>query len=106
VRGDALPAALALVVFDGTVNHGVSRAIKLLQQVLRVTVDGVLGPETLSAAKLFQPRHELVVLYLDARRAFYDTLAQQDPDRHGGSLLGWRRRLWRLALEAGRWRGL
>lgn len=106
IHGDALPGALALVVFDGAVNHGVAQAVKLLQRELRVTADGVLGPLTLSAAKTYMPRVELVVRYLSGRLAFYDWLATNDPEKNGGSLLGWRRRLYRLALEAGRWRGL
>lgn len=108
VRGAALPPALALVVFDGAVNMGVAQAVKLLQRVLRVEVDGVMGPLTVAAAKSFVPTRELVAQYLDARLSFYRAIAAANPERHGASLHGWQMRLWRLAQEAGRdvWRSL
>jgi lysozyme family protein len=48
---DELPAALALLVFDCAVNQGVSTAGKLLQRVLGLPEDGIIGPQTLLAAK-------------------------------------------------------
>lgn len=51
IRGDELPLALALVVFDGAVNSGVGQSVKWLQRALGVRADGVLGPTTLDAAK-------------------------------------------------------
>lgn len=45
-----LPAALALMHFDASVNHGVGRAIGFLQTALGVEADGEIGPETRSAA--------------------------------------------------------
>lgn len=50
IRGDELPAPLALVTFDMAVNAGVGAAIRLLQRTLRVTEDGKLGPQTLARA--------------------------------------------------------
>lgn len=49
VQADALPAPLALLVFDAAVNCGVNRAIGWLQSALGCSADGVLGPETLAA---------------------------------------------------------
>lgn len=105
IKGNALPPALALVLFDAAVNLGPSQAVKLLQSCLRVTVDGVCGPETVAAAKMFLPRAELVALFLEIRLRFYDSLAQKYT-HHRPSIYGWRMRVMRLALEAGRWRGL
>lgn len=51
IRGDDLPPALALVVFDMAVNAGVGAAIRQLQETLAVPVDGVIGPQTLAKAK-------------------------------------------------------
>lgn len=51
VQGDALPAGVDLAVFDIAVNSGPGRAAKLLQQILGVTVDGAIGPQTLAAVK-------------------------------------------------------
>jgi lysozyme family protein len=50
VRGGDFPPGIGLVVFDMAVNSGPVRAVRLLQQALRVSVDGVVGPRTLEAA--------------------------------------------------------
>jgi uncharacterized protein (TIGR02594 family) len=42
-------APLALMHFDAAVNHGVGAAIRMLQGIVGVTVDGEIGPETLAA---------------------------------------------------------
>lgn len=49
-RCGELQEGLDLAVFDCAVNQGVGRAQTLLQQALRVTVDGIIGPKTLAAA--------------------------------------------------------
>jgi lysozyme family protein len=51
VKGDDLPPALALGVFDFAINAGKGAAIKTLQSALGVSVDGVIGPKTIAAAK-------------------------------------------------------
>lgn len=51
VGGDLLPRGLDLAVFDFAVNSGPSRAIRALQQVLGVTIDGRIGRETLGAVQ-------------------------------------------------------
>lgn len=48
--GDKLPENLAACVFDAAVNQGLITAIKMLQVMLGVDVDGVVGPRTLKAA--------------------------------------------------------
>lgn len=47
---DDLPRSFAIAVFDCAVNQGVTRAKRLLQMALDVTVDGVIGGKTLAAA--------------------------------------------------------
>lgn len=49
VRGDDLPPALALCVFDCAVNQGTGIAARLLQRAVGATPDGVLGPDTMLA---------------------------------------------------------
>ncbi len=49
-RCSDLPAAVAVLVFDGAINQGQSRAVKCLQEALGVTVDGLIGPKTIAAA--------------------------------------------------------
>lgn len=47
---DYLPDALSVAVFDYAVNSGNIRAIKDLQLALSVTVDGIIGNQTIGAA--------------------------------------------------------
>lgn len=46
-----LEDALAVTVLDSGVNQGARTAVRLLQEVLGVTIDGVVGPETAAAAQ-------------------------------------------------------
>ncbi|MCA8869000.1 MAG: peptidoglycan-binding protein [Rhodobacteraceae bacterium] len=81
-----LPATLQASVFDMYVNAGAS-AVKILQKLfndmgLPVTVDGVIGPETIAAARRAQamaPDH-LADAYGIARRNYYYALG----DRRAG----------------------
>lgn len=50
-RCDVLPPALAVMVFDAAVQHGVVSAVRLLQHVLNTEIDGQLGPITRAAAE-------------------------------------------------------
>ena len=50
VRADNLPAGLDYAVFDYAVNSGPRRAIEHLQEVLGVTVDGLMGNVTIATA--------------------------------------------------------
>lgn len=51
VRADELPRGLDLALFDLAVNSGPERAITLLQKVLGVAADGLIGPVTIEAAR-------------------------------------------------------
>jgi lysozyme family protein len=50
VKADELPPGIDYVTFDCAANSGPTQAVKWLQQALMVTIDGVIGPETLAAA--------------------------------------------------------
>lgn len=97
-RCEDLPEELALVVFDMAVNSGVERATRALQRVLRVTVDGVAGPETISAAHEAGPT--VALAFLKARAALYRDIVRDDPSQVV-FLAGWINRLleqaWRHA---------
>lgn len=91
-----LPASLALLVFDATVNNGVGRAVRWLQAALRVPQDGVVGPGTLRAVEAqsgngfrlcaeFQSNRLIFMAGLATWRTFGD---------------GWARRLCELPFEA------
>ena len=51
VMGDALPGGLDYAVFDYAVNSGPAQAVRDLQRVLGVAVDGIMGNVTLGAAQ-------------------------------------------------------
>lgn len=51
VWGDHLPDGLDYAVYDFAINSGPERAVKFLQELLGVKVDGVLGNITLSAIR-------------------------------------------------------
>lgn len=81
VNGDALGAALGLVVFDFAVNAGPGRAAKMLQGIVGVAEDGQIGRGTLQAVQAYVAKYPqaaglapLIEAYCDARRAYYRKL--------------------------------
>lgn len=73
-RCEVLAAPLAFFHFDAAVNHGVTGAIRLLQQAVGTEADGEIGPLTLAAiARL--PLEATLEAYADARRQRYRALA-------------------------------
>jgi lysozyme family protein len=93
VRADELPPGLDLAVFDLAVNSGPVRATRMLQTVLGVAADGIVGPETLSAAWQSDPV-ETIRRLTRARLGFLGRLATWPVFGRG-----WRRRV--LAVEQG-----
>lgn len=91
-----LPPRLALVHMDFAVNAGVERAAKCLQVALGVKVDGVIGPQTISASRVMD-QTEACVNYLAERALFY---ARSPLAKEYGR--GWMRRVMRAAMEVGR----
>jgi lysozyme family protein len=77
-RGDLLPAGLDYCVFDLAVNSGPGRAVKMLQAVLGVKVDGVPGNVTLAAANAASPTKTINAL-CDARMEFLKGLRSTWP---------------------------
>jgi len=75
-HGDALPEALAICHFDGTVNIGVVPSAKMLQAVVGATVDGKVGSKTLaSASAVGNPLHAALAM-LERRKTYYTRLRQ------------------------------
>jgi len=71
VQGDALPSGLDYAVADFAYNSGEANAVKPLQRLLGVRVDGALGPVTLAALKRMP--FGIIDEYCDARLAFLKT---------------------------------
>lgn len=73
MRCDELPAGVDYAVFDYGVNSGIARARKVLQRVVGVTDDGVLGPRTMQAVRAHAPA-VIVRAICDERLAFLQSL--------------------------------
>lgn len=70
---DLLPAGVDYCVFDYGVNSGVSRSAKVLQRILKVEADGVIGPQTIAATNKVDPAN-LVGAICNERLAFLRSL--------------------------------
>lgn len=88
LRCDEMPAGIDLALFDSGVNQGTGRAARLLQTALKVTVDGIIGPVTLGAARGAAPE-ALLEEFMALRMRAYGRLSRLF--RTFG--LGWSRRL-------------
>jgi len=60
-----------------SVNHGVSRAGKLLQEAIGVTVDGIVGPATLRAVSNTSSGY-MKARYIAVRYKFYGSIISRD----------------------------
>lgn len=92
-RCDELPAPLDIYVFDCAVNQGVDTAVKTLQRLVGVPVDGLMGPVTLGAAA--RVRREMALLYMADRAQAYAQL-----EGFGTFGRGWMKRLLTVARDA------
>lgn len=94
INGDDLPKGVDFCLFDTCVNSGPKRAVLLLQAVLGVTQDGVLGPATLKAVSLW-PAKDLITQYSAARLSFMRSLPTWDTFGKG-----WKKRVYEVEDEA------
>ncbi len=75
IKGDQLPPGVGFVVLDGGVHSGPGQSVKWLQRALGLTkVDGLVGPETLTAVNAVEDHDSLIAKILDLRRAFLKAL--------------------------------
>lgn len=68
VRAEELDDPVAFLMFDASVNSGVTQAVKWLQRAVGTSEDGVLGPVTLKAARQMDSKTlgmKLIQLRLD-----------------------------------------
>lgn len=94
IRGTSLNSSLALMVLDSAVNLGVFRASKILQKVLKVKEDGIIGNKTVKAIYDFD-EEEVLGKYAMERLKFYQSIGNWE--RYGK---GWSRRLLDISLRA------
>lgn len=95
IRGDALPAPVALLAFDAAVNQGEGRAARWLQLAAGVTVDGIIGPATLAAVAAAEPVDLVAAIGWERDCAYH---AAPGWMRYGH---GWITRLLRVAALSG-----
>jgi lysozyme family protein len=88
MKCDQLPAGVDYCVFDYGVNSGISRAAKILQKVLGVPVDGVIGPATITNVTAHRTPISVINAVCDERLAFLRALKTWP---HFGT--GWGRRV-------------
>jgi lysozyme family protein len=85
---DAFPRQVGVALFDAAVNQGPKTAVQLLQRALGVDPDGIVGPDTLAAARRKIPG-DILLDFLSHRAVRY---AEGEPKFRRG----WFRRLFRL----------
>lgn len=100
VKGDELPAPVALVCFDIAVMSGSRRACRMLQKAVGVTRDGIIGPLTLKAVReAYRTSEDVLVSKLSYLRLdFYKRLKHFDTFGRG-----WTNRINKTHKEAIGW---
>jgi lysozyme family protein len=86
---------LAVLHFDGAVNHGVGRAGRFLQRAVGAVEDGDVGPATLKAVREFIKKNGDIPLcnkICDLRADFYNQIVARDPSQKR-FINGWMRRI-------------
>ena len=83
---------VAFKIFDLGVNMGMVKAIKLLQDSLGITNDGIFGQNTLEAVNAKDCYHN----YLNEAEKYYRRIVYQNPEKNK-FLKGWLNRLARAA---------
>lgn len=82
--------SLANILVDWVWGSGVN-GIKIPQQLLGVTADGIVGPKTLAALNAKEP-HAFFNLIKNRREQFFNTIVKNNPNQKV-FLKGWLRRL-------------
>jgi lysozyme family protein len=92
---DGMPAGIDMCFFDYSVNAGRTQAVRDLQRVLGIRVDGMFGMATAETLKGVNDIAGLIGRYSDRRRAFYRALRQYP--RYGAD---WIRRTKHIEVAA------
>lgn len=79
---------LALNVFDMAVNSGAVNAIKMLQRLLHINIDGIVGKQTITTAN---NKKGVCEAYMNERRNYYRTIARKG--NNSKFLKGWLNRV-------------
>lgn len=93
-KANEMPNGINLNHFDFAVNAGTHQAAISLQRVLRVKVDGIIGPVTLQAVSEANQKR-LIDQYTEERLRFYKSL-----DSYAVFGLGWENRTRKTAAKS------
>lgn len=93
---DKLPARVAILHFDGCVNHGIQRANTFLQRAVGVQADGVVGPITIAKISMLNDV-QVCNSICDQRELFYRQIVANNPSQ-GKFLNGWLRRITEMRI--------
>lgn len=91
---DQLPDGVDFVLFQWAVNHEPAGdrggSVKSLQVCCGVEPDGVMGQETVVAARIFPDSRKLMSCILARQESWYEADARENPD---APLVGWQSRI-------------
>lgn len=94
IKGDDLPAGIDFITFDMAINHGITKGVSMMQQAIRASADGRVGPQTIERASKADPRDALIEIAA-IRGLFYSQIGTVKT--YGK---GWYRRQARTLVEA------
>lgn len=86
-----LPYPAYISYFDSVVNTGAGRANKILQEVVGVRADGVVGNQTLKAIESYANPEKLALAIADRKQKFYLNLISKN-SKFKSFIKGWTRR--------------
>ena len=101
VKGDDLPEGLDLCIFDFAVNAGPGRAAKFIQRLVKTTVDGGIGPNTLKCINDHVEHYGVsttIDQYQSERQNYYESLSTFETFGRG-----WTRRVNEVTEKAKEW---
>jgi lysozyme family protein len=82
LRYNDLPAGVDYAVLDYGINSGISRSAKVLQSIVGVSQDGIIGPNTIQATLALSPIQIINKIY-DERLSFLKSLPTWSHFQHG-----------------------
>lgn len=84
IDGDNLPSGLDYALFDFSVNSGPARAARMLQGILGLPEDGIIGAQTVAAANM-RSTDEVINALCDARASWLEGLSTASTFGKAGS---------------------
>jgi lysozyme family protein len=93
---EEIPAPVAYLLFDISVNSGHRTAAKLLQRALGIEPDGVIGPQTIQALKLIGSCKFITTRMIELRKKQYTNYVSVNPSL-AKFLNGWLNRVEMLS---------